>query len=72
MASFINSNMQGVSVPESMIQELEGVPRQQLIETSLRISAELLRAMSSICQGIHFIPAGWERYVPQIVEAVVD
>ena len=72
MASFMNSNVPGVTVPEKLIKELEGLPRQQLIETSLQISIELLKKMKPMCQGIHFMPAGWERHVPRIVEAVVS
>ena len=72
MASFMNSNVPGVTVPEKLIKELEGLPRQQLIETSLQISIELLKKLKPMSQGIHFMPAGWERHVPRIVEAVVS
>jgi len=71
MASFMNSNVPGVTVPEKLIRELEGLPKEQVIETSLQISIELLKKMKPMCHGIHFMPAGWERYVPRIVEAVV-
>lgn len=71
MASFMNSNVPGVTVPEKIIKELEGLSREQVIETSLQISIELLKKMKSMCQGFHLMPEGWERYVPRIVEAVV-
>lgn len=71
MASFMNSNLPGVTVPEKIIMELEGLPREKVMETSLQISIELLKKMKPMCQGIHLMPAGWERYVPSIVEAVV-
>jgi len=71
MASFINSNFPGVTVPQKLVDELMGLPREQLVETSLQISIELLKKMKPMCQGIHFMPAGWERYVPRVVEAVV-
>ena len=70
MASFMNSNFPGVSVPEKLIRELEGLPRNQVVETSLQISIELLKKMKTMCQGIHFLPAGWERHVPRIVEEI--
>ncbi len=70
MASFMNSNFTGVNVPQSMIDELVGLPRPQLIEKSLQISIELLKKMKPVCNGFHFMPAGWERYVPRIVEQV--
>jgi methylenetetrahydrofolate reductase (NADPH) len=70
MARFINSNLPGVSVPEKLIRELEGLPRNQLVEKSLQISTALLQKMKPLCQGVHFIPAGWETYVPGIVQEI--
>jgi 5,10-methylenetetrahydrofolate reductase len=71
MARFIDSNLPGVTVPEKLIRELEGLPRNQLVEKSLQISVALLKKMKSLCQGVHFIPAGWEIYVPGIVQEIV-
>ena len=71
MARFINSNLPGVTVPENLIRELEGLPRNQLVEKSLQISTALLKKMKPLCQGVHFIPAGWEIYVPGIVREIV-
>jgi methylenetetrahydrofolate reductase (NADPH) len=71
MARFINSNLPGVNVPEKLIRELEGLSRDQLLRKSLQISIELLKKMKPLCQGVHFIPAGWERYVPGIIPQVV-
>ena len=68
MARFINSNLPGITVPENLIRELEGLPRSQLVEKSLQISVTLLKKMKPLCQGIHFIPAGWETCVPGIVQ----
>ena len=70
MARFMNSNFPGVTVPEKLIEELEGLRRDQVVETSLQISVELIRKMKPSCQGVYFIPAGWEMHVPRIVEAV--
>jgi len=70
MARFINSNFPGITVPEKLIGELEGLPRDRVTEKSLQISIELLSKLKSMCQGIHFMPAGWERYVPRIVDEV--
>ncbi len=72
MARFMNSNFPGVTVPEKFIKELEGLSRDQVAETSLQISIELLNKMKPMCQGIHLMPTGWERYVPAIVEKVAS
>lgn len=70
MASFMNSNLPGVSVPDKLIKELEGLPKHQLTETSLRLSIDLLIRMKPLCQGIHFMVAGWEQHIPTVVEGV--
>jgi 5,10-methylenetetrahydrofolate reductase len=70
MASFMNSNLPGVTVPDKLIRDLEGLPKHQITETSLHLSIDLLTRMKSLCQGIHFMVAGWEQHIPTIVEAV--
>ncbi len=70
MARFMNSNFPGVTVPEKLIEELEGLSRDQVVETSLQISVELIKKMKPNCQGVYFIPTGWEMHVPRIIEAV--
>lgn len=67
MARFINSNLPGVTVPDKIIKELDKVPREQVAEKSLQISATLLRKIRPLCQGFHFVPAGWERYIENLV-----
>ena len=71
MARFMNSNLPGVKVPEALIQQLEGVPREHIVEKSIQISVDLLKQMKPMCQGFHFIPAGWERYVGNVVTEVM-
>lgn len=71
MARFINSNLPGVRVPETLIRELEGLPRDQIVKKSLQISGTLLRKIKPLCQGVNFIPAGWEKYLPGIMGEIV-
>lgn len=70
MASFMNSNIPGISVPETTIMALEGLPRAQVIEKSLLMSVKLLKELKPMCQGIYFMPEGWERYIPMIVDEI--
>jgi len=70
MASFMNSNLPGVTVPDKLVRELEGLPKQKITETSLQLSIDLLRRMKPLCQGLHFMAAGWEQHIPTVVEAV--
>jgi methylenetetrahydrofolate reductase (NADPH) len=70
MARFINSNLPGITVPEKLIKGLEGLPKEELLKKSLQISVELLKEMKPLCQGFHFIPAGWERHIPEIIRQI--
>jgi 5,10-methylenetetrahydrofolate reductase len=39
------------------------------VKTSIEIAAELIQALKGMCQGIHLMPIGWERKVPQVLDA---
>ncbi len=67
MARFLNKNMPGIFVPEEIISEMSSAPDR--IKASITISAKLMRSLQGICQGIHLIPAGWEKFLPAIFEA---
>jgi len=67
MARFINKNLPGVFVPEPLIEEIGGAPDR--VQASLGQCARLVQELREFCQGVHFIPAGWERKVPMILEA---
>jgi 5,10-methylenetetrahydrofolate reductase len=67
MARFINKNLPGVFVPEPLIEEIGGAPDR--VKASLAQCARLVQELREFCQGVHFIPAGWERKVPMILEA---
>ena len=32
-------------------------------------SARLIREMKSLCQGAHIMPLGWDKYVPDVIDA---
>ncbi len=70
MARFMNSNFPGVNVPDYLIRELEGLSREEVPAASVQLSIDLLRRMKPLCQGMHLMPGGWERYVPRIVDGV--
>jgi methylenetetrahydrofolate reductase (NADH) len=70
MASFMSSNLPGMNVPEAMIIELEGLPREKIAAKSVAISQKLLAELKPMCQGFLLMPEGWERHVPALVEAV--
>ncbi|MBL7065451.1 MAG: methylenetetrahydrofolate reductase [Anaerolineae bacterium] len=68
MARFMNSNVAGVNVPDELIEEIGGVPRPDRPAKAVEIATRLIRDVKGMCQGVHFMTLGWERYVPQLVE----
>ncbi len=68
MAKFMNANVAGIHVPDEIIEELAGVPKEQRVQKSLEISARLIKQLKDLCQGIHIMSLGWERHVPTVLE----
>lgn len=69
MARFMNSNIAGVHVPESLIQEMAS--SEDRVKTSIAIAARLIREMAPLSQGVHLMSIGWERHIPAILEAAL-
>jgi len=69
MARYMNKNVSGVHVPESIIEEMEKVDKDRRIEKSVEIAGRLIRKLKGLCQGVHIMPLGWGDKVPQVLEA---
>ena len=67
MARFMNKNVAGVHVPESLIDKIS--QSEDRVKTSVEIAARLIKDMKSMCQGVHIMAVGMERRVPRIIEA---
>jgi 5,10-methylenetetrahydrofolate reductase len=68
MARYMNENVAGVSVPEELIKEIKEVSKEDRPKKSVEIAARLIKEMKSLCQGVHLMPLGWDKYVPQILD----
>ena len=66
MARFLDANLPGVSVPDSIIEEMDSadVPA----ETSIEITSRLIRDVRDMCDGTHIMAIGWESRIPEILE----
>jgi len=67
MAKYMNKNVAGVSVPDSLIQEMDKT--QDKSATSIEIAARLIKELKPISQGIHIMPIGWDKKVPMVLDA---
>ncbi len=68
MARYMNKNVAGVFVPESLIGELKAAEKKS--EASVKIAVRLVEGMKDLCDGVHIMALGWEKKIPQILDAV--
>ena len=67
MARFLNDNLPGISVPDSLIDEMENARNRAA--TSVEITARLIRESRDLCDGAHIMAIGWESRIPAILKA---
>jgi len=70
MAEFINRNIPGLKIPQSVIERL-AVAADPAVE-GVRIATELAVQCRDICNGIHIMAMGRDEVVPEIVAAVSE
>lgn len=66
MAQYMNTNVPGIDIPESLIEEV--ATAKDRASTSVDISARIIRAIRPACQGVHIMAIGWEDKIPAILE----
>jgi 5,10-methylenetetrahydrofolate reductase len=67
MAKYMNKSVAGVNVPDELIKKM--TEAENKAETGIRIAADLIKELKDMCQGVHIMAIGWEKRVPQIIEA---
>ncbi|MCM8818240.1 MAG: methylenetetrahydrofolate reductase [Candidatus Omnitrophica bacterium] len=67
MAKYMNENVAGVSVPDRYIEMMAKAKKEEKVKVSLEIGAELIKGMKDMCNGIHIMPLGWDKYVPDLL-----
>ena len=69
MAKFMNKNVAGVHVPQSMIDELAAdKERAKAGITGVEIAARIIKECRPYCQGVHIMALGWEAKVPEVLK----
>jgi 5,10-methylenetetrahydrofolate reductase len=69
MARYMNANVPGVTVPDHMIHAMSKAKRKERPQTSVELLSKLIQELKPMCQGIHVMAMGWERYVPGLLDA---
>lgn len=69
MCRFMNGNVAGVSIPESIFDELKADKEKTKAGiTGVEIAARIIRECKPYCQGVHVITLGWEDKIPSLME----
>ncbi len=68
MAKFMNENVAGINVPDSIVKEMQETPKEDRKKKAVEIAARTVREVRPLCQGVHIMPLGWDELVPEIVE----
>ncbi len=69
MVRYMNANVAGISVPDSMIEELKADKEKTKAGiTGVEIAARIIKECKPYCQGVHIMALGWEAKVPEILK----
>ncbi|MBE0430283.1 MAG: methylenetetrahydrofolate reductase [Dehalococcoidia bacterium] len=71
MASYMNENVPGIFIPQSLIDELAEAPKGTGVAKGIEMAARLIRQIKeqNVCDGVHIMFIGREDRVPEILEA---
>jgi 5,10-methylenetetrahydrofolate reductase len=69
MAKYMNDNVAGVHVPDNLIKEISEVPKEDRPKKSVEIAVRLIKELKPLSAGIHLMPLGWDKLVPQILSS---
>jgi 5,10-methylenetetrahydrofolate reductase len=71
MARFMNKNIAGVFVPQTLIDEMASAPKGQALATGVEIAGRMIREIKEkkMCDGVHIMAIGKEELVPDIMAA---
>lgn len=68
MAQYMNERVPGVFVPPDVIESMRRA--QDKMAQSVEISVGLIRALKTMCAGVHVMPIGWYKALLPILDAI--
>ena len=71
MARFMNKNVAGVNVPQTLIDEMASAPKGRALEKGIEIAGRMVKRVKdeNMCAGVHIMAIGKEEVVPDIMAA---
>ena len=70
-ARYMQTKVPGMDVPESVIDRIKGVPKEERSKEGIKLSIDTINQVREIpgVAGVHIMAIEWEETVPEIVEA---
>jgi methylenetetrahydrofolate reductase (NADPH) len=71
MAKYMTENVPGIFVPQELIGELSGTPKEEMLAKGIEIAGRTIATLKkdAICDGVHIMAIGREEVVPDILAA---
>ena len=71
MAKYMNENVPGISVPQSLIDEMAQAPKGEAVKKGIEIAGRMIATLQreALCDGVHIMAIGREELVPDILAA---
>ncbi len=71
MAKYMKKNVPGMDVPDSLIERISAVPKENQAEEGVKICVEMIKQLKEIkgVRGVHIMAIEWEEKVAEIVKA---
>ncbi|MFA5068570.1 MAG: methylenetetrahydrofolate reductase [Candidatus Omnitrophota bacterium] len=66
MALYMNDYVAGIYVPTALVERIDNAPDKH--KESVNIACGLIDKLKDMCSGVHIMPIGWERLVPDIID----
>ncbi len=72
MAHYMNKNVPGIHVPQTLIDEMMSVPKGEQLKKGIEIAVRQIKCVKDevICDGVHVMAIGKEEIIPQILSQI--
>jgi len=69
MGGWLNANVPGIRVPDTLLEEMQSVAgTDSEITKGVEIAARTIRDIQTLCAGVHVMALGWEAHIPAILK----
>ncbi len=70
-ARYMKTRVPGMDVPDSVLERLQGVPKEQVSREGIKLCVDIIEQVRQIegVAGIHLMAIEWEEVVPEIIAA---